>query len=94
MTGESPVLEARDISLNFGGVRALGQVGFGVVRGFPLDIPDRLIVPDRDRKIADEPHTATINDPEVERAYLGEDDGEPSAAGTVAEAGAKLAGWR
>jgi len=33
MTGESPVLEARDISLNFGGVRALSHVGFSVGQG-------------------------------------------------------------
>ena len=33
MTGESPVLEARDISLNFGGVRALSHVSFSVGQG-------------------------------------------------------------
>jgi branched-chain amino acid transport system ATP-binding protein len=33
MTGESPVLEAREISLSFGGVRALSNVSFGVGKG-------------------------------------------------------------
>ena len=33
MTGESPIVEARDISLSFGGVRALSHVSFIVQKG-------------------------------------------------------------
>ena len=33
MTGETPLLEVRDVSLRFGGVRALTDVSFAVRRG-------------------------------------------------------------
>ena len=91
MTGEAPVPEARETSVSFGSVRALGHVGFDVHRSAAVDSSHLVIALDFGRRIADDRHTAATNNPGVKKACLGEGNSEPGAAGTIAEAGKKVA---
>ena len=91
MTGEAPVPEARETSPRSGGARAFGHVKFGVDRGVARNIIPRVIALEFGRKVAEGLPEDVMNDPEVKRASIGKDDGEPWTAGAVAEAGAKVA---
>lgn len=90
MTGEAPVTETREISLSSGIIRVLGRVGVG--RGVPGNNPHREILLDFGRKVAEGLPDVVMNDPEVKKTSLVDDDGgEFGAAGTAAEVGTKVA---
>ena len=59
--------------------------------GVVVDISHRLIVLDFGRKIAEGLPEEVMDDPEVKKAYLGEDEDEPGGAAADTGAGEKVA---